>query len=92
MDSRRGKRRRRRAGFCAWSNHQAALTAASKPPTVSLVLPNHHAWRHPWLRVQLVIRALTGTRWDAQQWPVVKSELGQVLIIRERMRRWVWWS
>ena len=65
MDSRRGKRRRRRAGFCGWSNHQAALTAASKPPTVSLVLPNHHAWRHPWLRVQLVIRALTGTRWDA---------------------------
>jgi len=56
------------------------------------VLPDDHAWRHPWLRVQLVIRALTGTRWDAQQWPVVKSELGQVLIIRERMRRWVWWN
>jgi hypothetical protein len=57
-----------------------------------LVVCDSHAWRHPWLGVQLVIRALTGTRWDAQQWPVAKSELREALIIWEQMRRWVWWN
>jgi hypothetical protein len=28
------------------------------------------AWRHPWLRIQLLIRAVLCMRWDAATWPM----------------------
>jgi hypothetical protein len=34
-------------------------------------------WAHPWLRLQLVIRAMTATVWNAHQWPLVTPEFRQ---------------
>lgn len=31
-------------------------------------------WEHPWLRISLLVRAITGTRWDAETWPTAKAD------------------
>jgi len=48
------------------------------------------AWLHPWLRLQLAIRAMS-TRWG-DEWPTVKSELGKALKLREALRKAPWWN
>src|SRR2546426_9372268 len=42
----------------------------------------NRAWQHPWLRVSLLIRALLGSRWDAETWPQVKAEFKKALALR----------
>jgi hypothetical protein len=37
---------------------------------------------HPWLRVQRLIRVILGTRWGAEEWPIVKAELRNALAER----------
>jgi len=31
-------------------------------------------WQQQWLRLQLIIRGLRVTRWDAKTWPTAKAE------------------
>ena len=41
---------------------------------------------HPWLRIQRLIRVILGTRWGADEWPVVKAELRKAMAERQRSR------
>ncbi len=34
-------------------------------------------WQYPWLRIQLLLRSMLGTRWDATTWPTVKVGMAQ---------------
>ena len=49
------------------------------------------AWLHPWLRLQLALRAMMSTRWG-DQWPAVKLELGKATKLREVLRKAAWWN
>jgi len=49
-------------------------------------------WQHRWLRLQLVIRELLNTRWDAKSWPMAKAELGKALALQRRLKRAAWWN
>jgi hypothetical protein len=49
-------------------------------------------WQHRRLRLQLVIRELLNTRWDANTWPTVKAELGKALALQRRLKRAAWWN
>lgn len=41
---------------------------------------------YPWLRLELLIRAIIRTRWwDAERWPVVKAELGRLLRLKRAL-------
>ena len=44
-----------------------------------------HAWQHPWLRIQFLLRTMLGTRWDAETWPTIKTELKRALALRSAM-------
>jgi hypothetical protein len=41
----------------------------------------------PWLRVNLLIRSITGRVWDERAWPVAKVHLGRALEIRRDVAR-----
>jgi hypothetical protein len=56
------------------------------------MMNNERASQHPWLRVQLLVRAILGTRWDAQTWPTVKSVPERILTERGRLTRYGWFS
>jgi hypothetical protein len=44
------------------------------------------AWLwHPWLRIQRLIRVILGTRWNANEWPIVKAELHSAMAERTRI-------
>jgi len=43
-------------------------------------------WQHRWLRLQLVIRELLATRWDAKSWPMAKTELERSAILARGRR------
>jgi hypothetical protein len=45
------------------------------------------AGQHPWLRIQLLLRSMLGTRWDATTWPTVKAEMKKALEMRSRIQR-----
>ena len=49
-------------------------------------------WQHKWLRLQLVIRELLTTRWDAKSWPMAKAELRKALSLQRRLQRAAWWN
>lgn len=49
-----------------------------------------HRWQHPWLRIQLLLRAMLGTRWDHQTWPAIKAEMKKALEMRSRIQRAGW--
>ena len=34
---------------------------------------------HLWLRIQRLIRVILGTRWNADEWPIVKAQLRNAL-------------
>ena len=47
---------------------------------------------HPWLRLNIAIRAMMSTRWS-DQWPAVKLELGKAAKFREVvLRKAPWWN
>jgi hypothetical protein len=46
-----------------------------------------HVGRHPWLRIQLQLRSMLGTRWDATTWPTIKAEMKKVLETWSRIQR-----
>jgi hypothetical protein len=47
------------------------------------------AWPHPWLRIQLILRAMLGTR---ETWPTIKAELKKALTMRGGIQRAGWFS
>ena len=49
-------------------------------------------WQHPWLRIQLLLRAMLGTRWDAVAWPTIRAELRRVLRVRGEIQRMGWFN
>ena len=46
----------------------------------------------PWLRVELLIRTILTTQWDAETWPTIRQELPRVLKIRSRVAKDGWWN
>lgn len=46
----------------------------------------------PYLRLELLIRAIRTTTWDAATWPTVKAELAKALRMREAIARAGWWN
>lgn len=49
-------------------------------------------WRHPYLRVSLLIRLFLTERWDAATWPQIKAELRKAIALRSVIRRWPCWN
>jgi len=47
-------------------------------------------WQQPWLRIELLIRSILGTRWDNKTWPVAKTTLKLALEERKKIRRAGW--
>jgi hypothetical protein len=47
---------------------------------------------HLWLRIQRLIRVILGTRWGADEWPIVKAELRKTLKERSRLERAGWFN
>jgi hypothetical protein len=47
---------------------------------------------HPWLRIQRLIPVILGTRWNADEWPIVKAELRSALTERSRLERAGWFN
>jgi hypothetical protein len=45
----------------------------------------------PWLRVNLLIRSITGHVWDERTWPIAKA-LGRALEIRRHLARTGSWN
>jgi hypothetical protein len=57
-------------------------------------ISDEHAARlwHPWLRVSRVIVVIRSTRWHAEEWPIVKAELGRAYAERKRLARAGWFN
>jgi hypothetical protein len=49
-------------------------------------------WRHPWLRIERLIRTIGGSRWDHRTWPRVKRVLKIALAARRRLRGAGWFN
>ncbi len=47
---------------------------------------------HPWLRIQLLLHSMLGTRWNATTWPTVKAEMKKALEKRSRIQRAGWFN
>jgi hypothetical protein len=46
----------------------------------------------PWVKVNLLIRSITGRVWDDHTWPMAKAHLGRALEIRRDLSREAWWN
>jgi hypothetical protein len=46
----------------------------------------------PWLRLSLLIRSIRATTWDAETWPIAKTELLKALRMRAMLARAPWWN
>jgi len=53
---------------------------------------NARVWQHPWLRIQLLLREMLGTRWDVRTWPAVKAEFKKALALRSKIQRAGWFN
>jgi len=49
-------------------------------------------WLHPWIRVQLAVRAILTTPWPPGVWPSIKDDVSRALALRERLRKATWWN
>jgi hypothetical protein len=49
-------------------------------------------WQHPWLRIQLLLRALLATRWDAETWRQVRTSIPKALALKGRLERAGWFN
>jgi hypothetical protein len=47
--------------------------------------------RHPWLRINRVLRVLH-TRWSAEAWLVVRVEFRRALALQSKIRRVGWFN
>jgi hypothetical protein len=48
-------------------------------------------WQHPWLRIQLLLHSMLGTR-DAKTWPTIKAEMKKALEMRSEIQRAGWFN
>jgi hypothetical protein len=46
-------------------------------------------FRHPWLRIQRLLRDMLGRRWDDEAWAKIKLEIKKTLAERSRIERGV---
>jgi hypothetical protein len=60
--------------------------------TVPLITPAARRVLYPWIRVELLIRTLTGRRWDAETWPVMREQLRHACALRILARRGRMWN
>lgn len=49
-------------------------------------------WHLPWLRVELLLRMLLGTRWGVEVWPTTQATLRGALRARRQIRREGWFN
>ena len=49
-------------------------------------------WHLPWLRVELLLRTLLGTRWGGEAWPTTQATLRGALRARGRIRQEGWFN
>jgi hypothetical protein len=49
-------------------------------------------WHLPWLRVELLLRVLLGTRWRVQAWPAAQAAFRGALRARSKIRREGWFN
>jgi hypothetical protein len=49
-------------------------------------------WHLPWLRVQLLLRMLLGTRWGVRAWPATQATFRGALRARSKIRREGWFN
>ena len=60
--------------------------------TVLLITPDARRVLYPWIRVELLIRTLTGRRWDPETWPVMRDQLRHACALRTLARRAPMWN
>jgi hypothetical protein len=53
---------------------------------------SHLPFLLPWVKVNLLIRSITGRVWDEDTWPIAKAQLGRALEIQRDLRRAPWWN
>jgi hypothetical protein len=49
-------------------------------------------WHLPWLRVELMLRMLLGSRWGVQAWPTAQAAFRGALRARSKIRREGWFN
>jgi hypothetical protein len=49
-------------------------------------------WHLPWLRVELLLRVLHGSRWGIDAWPTTQATLRGALRARSKIRREGWFN
>jgi hypothetical protein len=57
--------------------------------------PADRDWRHPWLRINLVLREIKHQVFrvrHADARPVLKAELNKAIAMRAKMKRHIWWN
>jgi hypothetical protein len=64
--------------------HQTCLHRPMLEATMPINQPPD--WQHPWLRISVLLRRMLGTRWDAETWPIVKSQLRQTLAMQSAIQ------
>jgi len=53
---------------------------------------SERAWQHPWPRIQLLLRSISGTRWDSDTWPTIKAELNSAMELRAEIQQAGWFN
>ena len=48
--------------------------------------------RHPWLRINRILRMMLHTRWSAEAWAVVRLEFNKAVALRSQIRRAGWFN
>ena len=46
----------------------------------------------PWLRVELLLRSILTTRWDAATWTIIRPEIPRLLGMRRQAAKDGWWN
>jgi hypothetical protein len=46
----------------------------------------------PWVKVNLLIRSITGRIWPEDQWRIIKPQLRRALEVRIQLGREGWWN
>ena len=71
---------------------RAGQGAAGVRKTVATITPAARTVFYPWIRVELLIRTLTGRTWDAATWPVMREQLRHAYALRALARRAQYWN
>ena len=46
----------------------------------------------PWVKVNVLIRSITGRVWPEEEWKIIKPHLRRALEIRRDLSRAPWWN